>query len=175
MKEKDFKRKSCNLAFLLRHDKDYNYDSSGWREVSDLVKNHGYTRSELEKIVESDSKGRYEFDFTKNRIRACQGHSIPGIISSIKEDIPPLILYHGTCSRFINSILSEGIQKRSRNHVHLSADKDTAIKVGSRHGECTVILINAEKMIEDNIKFYKSSNGVWLVDEVLPKYFLAIE
>ena len=176
MEEKDYKRKSCNLAFLLRHDKDYKFDSSGWREVSDLVKNHGYTKSELEKIVASDSKGRYEFDLTKNRIRACQGHSISGITSSITQATPPSILYHGTCSRFIDSILSEGIQKRSRNHVHLSTEKDTAINVGSRHGDSiVVIIIDVEKMLGDGIKFYKSSNGVWLVDEVLPKYFSRVE
>ena len=31
------------LAFLLRHDKEYKFDKHGWREVSDLIKNHHYT------------------------------------------------------------------------------------------------------------------------------------
>lgn len=30
------------LAFLLRHDKEYKFDKHGWREVSDLIKNHHY-------------------------------------------------------------------------------------------------------------------------------------
>ena len=31
------------LSYLLRHDKSYSIDEHGWREVSDLVANHGFT------------------------------------------------------------------------------------------------------------------------------------
>ena len=31
------------LSCLLRHDKSYAFDEHGWREVSDLVANHGFT------------------------------------------------------------------------------------------------------------------------------------
>lgn len=176
MEKKKLKEKGCMLAFLLRHDKDYKFDSSGWRDVSDLIKNHGYTKSELEELVSIDSKGRYEFDMTKNRIRARQGHSIPGIVSSIVKDTPPSKLYHGTSSRFIDSILVDGIQKRSRNHVHLSTDLETAINVGSRHGgKVVVIIVDTKAMLDDGIEFFKSSNDVWLVEEILPKYFSSIE
>lgn len=165
--------KSKRLAFLLRHDKDYNFDSSGWRQISDLVKNHGYTKSEIIEIVESDNKGRYELDKVGLRVRAVQGHSIPGINPDLFEVIPPEILYHGTSSRFIDSICLGGIIKMSRNHVHLSDNLNTAENVGNRHGGITVVIpIDTKKMLEDGIVFYKSSNGVYLVDEVLPKYFL---
>ena len=165
--------KSKNLAFLLRHDKSYNFPKpDGWREVSDLIRNHGFTRRELDEIVSTDKKGRYEFDQVKNRIRALQGHSIPGIEPDITELLPPPILYHGTSSRFINSILKLGILKQSRNHVHLSADIDTARNVGMRHGGSVVILkINTESMVKDGIKFWKSRNGVWLSKDIEPKYF----
>lgn len=164
--------KSKKLAFLLRHDKDYDFSIEGWREVSDLVKNHGYTRTELKNIVESDEKGRYEFDLTSNRIRAVQGHSIPGIDPGLKIVTPPEVLYHGTSSRFINMILSFGIQKQSRNYVHLSDDLETAKNVGERHGGRTVVIkINTKLMIEDGVIFYRSANGVYLVDQVPRKYF----
>ena len=64
------------LAFLLRHDKEYKFDKHGWREVSDLIKNHHYTMDELNEIVETNDKKRYEFSEDKKKIRARQGHSI---------------------------------------------------------------------------------------------------
>lgn len=164
--------KSKKLAFLLRHDKDYCFNSQGWREIGDLVKNHGYTKTELEEIVKSDKKGRYELDLTGSRIRAVQGHSIPGIDPGLEIVTPPETLYHGTSSRFINLILSFGLCKQSRNHVHLSDDLETAKSVGERHGGRTVVIkINTKLMIEDGITFYRSANGVYLVDQVPKKYF----
>ena len=72
----------------------------------------------------------------------------------------------------INSILKLGILKQSRNHVHLSADKETAKKVGSRHGGKTVIIeIDTEKMLNSGIEFFQSANGVWLVDFVDKLFF----
>lgn len=170
MKEKE---KSKELAYLLRHDKNYDFKKpEGWRVVDDLIKNHGYTKKELEDIVKNDSKGRYEFNTYHTKIRALQGHSIPGIEPDLSECTPPSILYHGTSSRFLSSIFENGITRQSRNHVHLSEDIDTAKTVGSRHGGKTVILrIDTEKMQEDGIKFFKSKNNVWLCQDINPKYF----
>lgn len=160
------KDRSKELAFLLRHDKEYNFDEHGWRDVSDLIKNHGYTKAELEDIVETDDKGRYEWDLTKKRIRARQGHSIP-VNPDLEEKEPPEFLYHGTSSRFLDSIMREGIKKMNRTHVHLSPDKETAAKVGTRHGGTLVIIkVEAHRMFEDGKKFYLSRNGVWLTDYV---------
>jgi len=72
----------------------------------------------------------------------------------------------------MESIKYQGITKQTRLYVHLSADKDTAIKVGSRHGNPAVITIDSKKMYEDGKKFYLSNNGVWLTDYVNPKYFI---
>ena len=165
--------KSKKLAYLLRHDDKYNFSKpEGWREVKDLIENHGYTISEITEIVKSDKKGRYEVSEDETKIRAVQGHSIPGILPDLEETLPPPVLYHGTSSRFLSSIFKDGIQKRSRNHVHLSADIETAKSVGLRHGGETVILkIDTEKMSNNGIKFLKSKNGVWLCDEVKPEYF----
>lgn len=49
------------LSYLLRHDKSYAFDVHGWREVSDLVANHGFTMEELREIVANNNKQRYEF------------------------------------------------------------------------------------------------------------------
>lgn len=175
MGHKTLETKSKELAFLLRHDKSYNFDSSGYRDVSDLIKNHGYTKSELIEIVESDNKGRYEFSEDNRKIRARQGHSVSGINPDLAELLPPPILYHGTATCFLDSIFKKGIMKQSRNHVHLSAEYTTAIKVGSRHGNPIVLKIDSEQMSKDGIKFWKSANNVWLTDYVDPKYFVISE
>ena len=58
----------------------------------------------------------------------------------------------------------------NRQHVHLSFDRDTATKVGSRHGVCKVLTVKSQEMFEQGFKFYKSENGVWLTDNVPAKY-----
>lgn len=84
--------KGKRLSYLLRHDKEYAFDKHGWREVSDLIKNHHYTMQELEEIVETNDKKRYEFSDDKKKIRARQGHSV-NVDVELEEKTPPDILY----------------------------------------------------------------------------------
>ena len=167
----DIIRKGKRLAFLLRHDKDYQFDEHGWREVSDLIANHGYTMELLDEIVETNNKKRYEYSEDKSKIRARQGHSV-NVDVELKEVIPPDILYHGTAETTLSAIMKEGIIKGSRLHVHLSQTEETALNVGKRHGKPVVLRINAGQMKQDGIKFYLSNNGVWLTEYVSPKYII---
>lgn len=162
------------LAFLLRHDKEAFskglIDHNGWRNVSELL-SLGYTQETLDEIVETNDKKRYEYNQDKSKIRARQGHSIP-VDVELKETVPPGILYHGTATRFLDSINKSGLLPKDRLYVHLSPDFETAIKVGSRHGKPTVITIDCKKMVADGHKFYLSNNGVWLTGPIKPKYFI---
>ena len=159
------------MAFLLRHDEEYQFDEHGWREVSDLIANHGYTMELLDEIVERNNKKRYEYSEDKSKIRARQGHSV-NVDVELKEVIPPDILYHGTAETTLSAIMKEGIIKGSRLHVHLSQTEETALNVGKRHGKPVVLRINAGQMNQDGIKFYLSNNGVWLTEYVSPKYII---
>ena len=161
------------LSYLLRHDKAYAFDEHGWREVSDLVANHGFTMEELREIVATNNKQRYEFSEDMTRIRARQGHSIQ-VDVELAEATPPDMLYHGTAKAFVESIMSQGIQKGKRLYVHLSTTIDMATKVGERHGKPAVLVINAKRMHEDGIKFFLSRNGVWLTDFVDAKYIIGV-
>lgn len=162
-------RRGKRLAFFLRHDKGYSFDEHGWREVSDLVENHGYTMEELEAIVATNNKQRFEFSEDKCRIRARQGHSVQ-VDVELEEKMPPNTLYHGTAKAFLDSIMEKGIIKGNRLYVHLSSTKETATNVGKRHGEPVVLVINAKKMAEDGLRFFLSRNGVWLTDYIDVKY-----
>ena len=76
------------------------------------------------------------------------------------------ILYHGTVEKFLVAITKDGLQKMQRHHVHLSADKETAIKVAESRGRPIIIEIKAGEMFSAGYKFYLSDNGVWLTDHV---------
>lgn len=126
------------LSLILRHEPqkiDLILDQSGWAEIEELLnksarKGISFSIEELEEIVSTNDKQRFSFNHDKTMIRANQGHSI-NIDLKLESTMPPEYLYHGTAERFVASILKEGIKKMSRQHVHLSKDKDTATKVGS--------------------------------------------
>ncbi|MEZ3577196.1 MAG: RNA 2'-phosphotransferase [Muribaculaceae bacterium] len=166
--------KSKRLAYLLRHDKSYAFDGHGWREVEDLIRNHGFSMPMLESIVATNNKQRFEFNEDKTKIRARQGHSV-NVDVELKVATPPDILYHGTSEDVVSSILNDGIKPGARLHVHLSSDAETAIKVGRRHGSPVVLKIDVAAMNADGVRFYLSNNDVWLTDFIAPKYISLID
>ena len=162
-----------HLAFLLRHDKEAFdnglIDNHGWRKVSEL-KNKGYSKELLDEIVVTNNKQRYEYNDDETKIRARQGHSID-VDVELKLSTPPDILYHGTATRFLESINREGLNSGTRKYVHLSKDIETAKLVGARHGIPCIIEIDSKKMFEDGNNFFLSANGVWMTETVPQKYF----
>lgn len=179
MNEERKKKTSKFLSYVLRHHPeliDLNLDGHGWADVEELIRkskndSQGFTFEELDEIVQTNSKKRFAFNEDKTKIRASQGHSI-NINLALIEQKPPEFLYHGTSENNAVSILEKGIEKRSRQHVHLSSDRETATSVGMRHGKPIILTISTGKMFEDGIKFYLSENEVWLTDFVDPKYIM---
>lgn len=179
MNEKHNKRISKFLSLVLRHKPEIislNLDKNGWADVEELQEkcakqNQDFTLEELGEIVETNDKKRFIFNEDKTKIRANQGHSI-SVDLALKPQQPPEFLYHGTAEDNVKSILENGIEKRNRQHVHLSTDKDTASKVGMRHGKPVLLTIMTGKMSEDGIVFYLSENNVWLTDFVDPEYIM---
>ena len=164
------------ISLILRHKPEVigiSLDEHGWANVSELIaginKTQSFSMNQLEEIVRTDSKQRYSFNEDKTLIRANQGHSIPVDVELPKKQ-PPEILYHGTGRKYVPSIDKQGLIPKSRLYVHLSGDRDTAVKVGARHGKPVVYRIRAHKMAEDGYKFYLSVNGVWLTKKVPVKY-----
>ncbi|MBC8173185.1 MAG: RNA 2'-phosphotransferase [Chitinophagales bacterium] len=175
--EKETTRISKFLSLILRHDPAYiqlELDENGWADIHTLIegakkRSVHLTTDLIDHIVETNAKKRFSLNADKTKIRANQGHSV-SVDLQYEAKIPPAILYHGTAKKNLHSILANGLQKQKRHHVHLSADKETALAVGKRHGEPVVLLIAAEKMHADGFTFYISDNGVWLTDVVAAKY-----
>lgn len=179
----DLIRRGKQLSWLLRHDIDsYNkgkIDEHGWREVSEIIHNYGFTSALLNEIVSGNNKQRYEYNQNCTKIRACQGHSIPvdvelSVAKNITASNP--YLYHGTTEKFIENIKQHGLLPGKRIFLHLSGDEKTAYHVGRRHGGKTcIICIDAYKMIQDGHIIYISNNGVYNTKCVDPKYFIEIK
>jgi putative RNA 2'-phosphotransferase len=165
------------LSLVLRHQPEkigITLDSAGWVDVRELLEalaRHGSPlgEAELRHVVETSDKKRFAFSEDGLRIRASQGHSVD-VELGYEPATPPDVLYHGTVSRFLPSIRAGGLDKGKRHHVHLSRDVETATKVGDRRGEAIVLTIDAAGMARDGLVFYVSANGVWLTDQVPPKY-----
>lgn len=174
---KDKKNISKFLSLLLRHQPEklqLEMSGEGWVFIQQLLdqlnaSGHDLNREELQEIVDTNDKKRFLISEDGFWIRASQGH-ILDIDLKLKPQNPPHLLYHGTSVASIKSILKNGLNPQSRNHVHLSSDLETAIKVGLRKGEVQIFKILAKKMSFDGYKFYQSDNGVWLVDFVPIEY-----
>lgn len=177
MNAKDIKHKSKFLSLILRHQPEkinLTLDQNGWADIEELIEKSTkhkvyFTMEILKEVVETNNKKRFTFNEDLTKIRANQGHSI-NIDINLDPIEPPAELYHGTSIKNIDSIRATGIDKRSRQHVHLSHEISTAKNVGSRHGKPIILTIDSKQMHSDGCLFYLSKNGVWLTDYIDPKY-----
>lgn len=168
------------ISFILRHKPEaigITLDEHGWARVDELIaginksqpQTEPITMELLEEIVRTDNKQRYSFNEDKTLIRANQGHSIAVDVEP-PQVAPPDILWHGTGEKYTASIQKQGLIPKSRLYVHLSADYETAKKVGSRHGKPVIYTVQSGQMAADGFVFYRSVNGVWLTKTVPAEY-----
>jgi putative RNA 2'-phosphotransferase len=165
------------LSLVLRHQPHSAYvtlDPAGWVDVSALLAGCAragkrLTREDLDHIVTTNAKKRFEFSEDGTCIRASQGHSVE-VDLDYTPQTPPAILYHGTATRFLDSIRAQGLLKMQRHHVHLAEDTKMTLDVGARHGKPVLLTILAAEMHAAGHIFYRSTNGVWLVDQVPTQY-----
>ena len=174
--EKQEREISKFLSLILRHKPEtvgIFLDEHGWANVQELLNGMNKTTTidmeMLDKIVTEDEKMRYSFNSDKTMIRANQGHSIQ-VDVELKKETPPDILWHGTGQKYVDSIDKNGLLAKSRLYVHLSTDYDTAKKVGCRHGNPVVYLVDAGRRVKDSYEFFLSENGVWLTKHVPTEY-----
>ncbi len=165
------------LSFVLRHKPEaigLSLDAEGWANLDDLIrlanlKGKLLTRYLVDEVVACNDKQRFIIDVSGLRIRAQQGHSVLVDVGLIPGP-PPIILFHGTTTRFVPSIHRHGLRRGKRLYVHLSIDADTARKVGERHGTPVVLRVAAGTMAELGYVFCLSENSVWLTDHVPSKF-----
>lgn len=179
----NYEELSKEVSYALRHapwEYELEMDGEGWVEVVQLIEalNHidrwkSINCFDLVKMIDFSDKKRHEI--ANNKIRAFYGHSIPMKIQK-KEMQPPDVLFHGTARKFLGGIIKHGLLPKTRQYVHLSQDKATALCVGKRRDEHPIILqVEAHKAWEEGINFYFGHEKVWLADIVPSKYIILLE
>jgi putative RNA 2'-phosphotransferase len=177
MTEKETKHASKFLSLVLRHEPErigLKLGDAGWVGVAELleaVNRHGValTLDQLKHVVATSDKKRFAFSEDGSQIRANQGHSVEVDLQYPPETAPE-ILYHGTATRFLDGIRQDGLQRMERHDVHLSAETKVTIQVGGRHGKPALLTIRAGDMHRAGHVFRRSTNGVWLVNQVPPQF-----
>lgn len=172
------KRISKFLSLVLRHQPEkanLTLDEQGWASVDAVLialkgRNLPCSMSALQEVVDTNDKKRFVLD--GDRIRASQGHSVNVDLGFVVTE-PPGWLYHGTVEKFLDAIFEEGLAPGTRQYVHLSADKETATKVGSRRGRPVILKVASGRMHGEGLGFFLSVNGVWLTEHV-PVRFLEL-
>jgi putative RNA 2'-phosphotransferase len=161
------------LSYVLRHNPaavGLTLQDGGWVDVDTLLAamarhSRPIDHRTLELLVAGTDKQRFQLH--GDRIRAAQGHSVR-VDLHLDPVTPPAVLYHGTADRFLGDIMANGLVPGRRNHVHLSAEPQTATAVGARHGRPVVLAVDAAGMHRDGHVFYRAANGVWLTTHVPP-------
>ena len=175
-------RISKYLSKHLRHQPErlgLRLEPGGWVAVDDLLRacaSHHFpiSRAELDEVAARNEKQRFAFDPSGTHMRANQGHSV-AVDLQLEPATPPPVLYHGTGARAAEAIRRNGILRMRRHHVHLSPDIHTALAVGRRHGRPVVFAVDARAMTGAGFTFFRSANGVWLVDHVPPAYLRPVD
>lgn len=165
------------LSFVLRHKPEtigLALNSEGWAKINQLIRlanGHGtkLSRELLLEVVATSDKNRFAISPDGSSIRANQGHSIQ-VNLNLQPLTPPAILFHGTATRFASSIRVQGLIAGSRQFVHLSINKSTALQVGKRYGKPLLLEIEALAMSRRGHEFFMSANGIWLTRAVPTTY-----
>ena len=164
------------LSLILRHKPHtigLTLDAQGWASISELIekaRSHiPLTKELIKQVVSTNDKQRFKISDDGLMIRANQGHSIK-VDLKLSPKRPPTVLYHGTATRFMDSINQQGLKPQQRHHVHLSTEVTTATAVGQRYGEVVILEIDAEAMYRKGYTFFLSDNNVWLTEHVPPQY-----
>src|SRR5215472_2335524 len=108
------------LSFVLRHKPEaigLELDTEGWAAIDDLLAKANaagtrFVRDDLLHVVATSDKKRFSLSADGLRIRAAQGHSV-SVELGLPPKTPPAVLYHGTATRFVAAILSEGLKPQS--------------------------------------------------------------
>ena len=116
------------LSFVLRHDPGaigLTLDREGWADIDALVdaslrSGRQIDRALVLEVVTSNDKKRFAVSDDGLRIRAVQGHTSEAVQIDRTPVEPPATLFHGTATRFLDSIMREGLKPGQRHHVHLS-------------------------------------------------------
>lgn len=170
-------RLSRFMSKILRHEatnKDLEIDSNGWVLIDSILAHlktiecfRHTTLEDIIQIVEDEKQKKVRFTISDGKIRANQGHTIPGINPDLTEITDPSkipVCIHGTYDTCIEIISRNGLCKMKRNHIHMNTKiPEPGMVISGMRQSCNrIVWINVSKAMELGIKFFVSTNGVIL-------------
>lgn len=182
MTNQELKRLSKTVAVALRHEPQkfgLSPDAEGWVSIEALLQ--GIARAtpalkaarpeHLQAMLDIADKKRYEI--LDGRIRAYYGHSRVEVEKELT--CPPEFLWHGTTPEAMPHIRKGGLKPISRQHVHHSTEKETALRVaGRRTADQIILTVKAREAFEAGIPFHHGNEDTWLSGPV-PAEFIVFE
>ncbi|CAM9651884.1 unnamed protein product, partial [Discosporangium mesarthrocarpum] len=169
---------SKRLTYALRHGSEnlnLQLRPDGFVPLEDLLRLpmfRGVCREDIEQIVGNDPKGRLSLckEGDVELIRANQGHSVQGLVDPEKlltrvvdaSEVP--VCVHGTFKQYWDSILSGGLSRMGRTHIHFATGlpEESGVISGMRSSCQLLIYVDIGAAMRDGIVFYRSSNNVIL-------------
>ena len=99
-------------------------------------------------------------------------------ITTLKQQdgkiVPPEVLYLAVEEKYVQMILSEGLNTLDNERIILYKNKDTAFAARKSQKTLKYLEINAQEMAEDGYAFIEDKEGLWYVKE-LPKKYLSFD
>jgi putative RNA 2'-phosphotransferase len=175
---------SRTVCHALRHaPEQYGLELSpeGWADIDELLAGLRNARPEwrrlskrkLLQMVIWSRTDRHELH--ANRIRALYGHGFSVPIER-QAQAPPTTLLHGTVRPALEQILAEGLKPMTRQHVHLTTDKEYALSApGRKAGRRVLLEVQASLAHQAGIRFYQATGSVWLADPIPPLFITVLE
>jgi putative RNA 2'-phosphotransferase len=167
------------LAFALRHDParfGLDLDNEGWTSLEDLVVAFRFDRYDWalvdEAVLRTAIEGMDRFQIRDGRIRAMYGHSVElGKLPPIA--LPPTVLFHGTTKGALPAIFRDGLRPIGRRFVHLTSDREYALRVAKAKQGQAVVLVRAAEVHAAGRAFRRANGHVWLTDQVEASFITA--
>lgn len=171
------------MSKWLRHhlDKFSTTDREGFVNIDELIsKLRSDSRTDFtvdRKSIECASRHCFKqrTQIKDDKIRCVQGHSSGDIDDDLAMElitVPIPNCVHATDAKLIVSILSRGLNKMSRHHIHFSDNPNLLRKGNKVHIE-----VKMKEAMDDGIQFYKAANGVILSpgnNGVIPAKYLIV-
>ena len=187
-----------SLHELLSHPDFFGYTVAN---VIDVVNENDKKRFEIKEVPVStptiaiETAGSVEASVTQTHtsntintellIRASQGHTIPFIsdeelLTEITDPKELPVCIHGTKAHAVKPIMHEGLNRMSRNHIHMAVDMpgDANVISGMCYSCEAAIYINVPAAMRAGVRFFRSANNVILTkgindSGILPPEFIS--
>jgi len=165
------------LSLMLRHQpKEFGLllDAEGFASLDDVLeaaktRMPSVTGADIVAVVETIEPDKRRFEIVEHDIRANYGHSFAERVAHDRHT-PPVLLLHGTTDAAAPLILRDGLRPMKRQYVHMTPDRELALRVGARRGKPAIVKVAALAAHEDGVVFYRANESFWLADSIPAKY-----